>query len=709
MTPRSIPAAGPDVLVVAYGRPDLLEVALAPLAGRLPLTVVDNASDPETAALVAHLGGHYVDPGRNLGFAAGVNLGLAEIGDRSHVLLLNPDAAISPQAVLALADALHSGKRVACVAPAQKDPSTGQSQRVAWPLPTPAGAWVEAAGLGRLRRSHYVIGAVLLLSAEALRDVGPFDEGYFLYAEEADWERRALRKGWTVRYCPGVVATHVGAATSREPGRRTLLFHASGETFVRKFHGSVGWLSYRCAMIAGATIRALLRSDVGREEALKRAVLYLLGPWETARRHHGFPPSWDLALGTADEESVETRRAAPPSGPAPAAASSDARATTPPPEPERTAPPPTPAQHSRPLRGHPLHDRPVSVAHVVCTSSFAGVERHVAILANELGRLGCAVSVLGGDGLRMRAELAAPVRWRTGCTLSEARESLRSLPSYDIVHAHMTAAEIAALSSGLASRWRTPVVATRHFAAPRGASLVGHLLAPPVTRLLAAEVAISDFVADAIGVPSTVIRPGVPSVTTRQSAAARQPVVLVAQRLEPEKDTATALRAFARSGLGARGWTLEVAGVGSEVARLQALAGELGLLDTVRFLGHLRDLDSLYASASILLATTPREGLGLAVVEAMAHGLPVVATGSGGHRETVGAVPGAALFPPGDAEAAGRLLSDLARDPGRRDAYGARLQAYQRSVLTPARQAEETLALYRRVLEARGRHRRSSR
>jgi len=697
------------VLVVAYGRPDLLAVALAPLADRLPLTVVDNASDPETAALVAHLGAHYVDPGQNLGFAAGVNLGLAEIGDQSPVLLLNPDAVISPEAVLALADALRSGKRIACVAPAQADPSTGRTQRVAWPLPTPAGAWVEAAGLGRLRRDHYVIGAVLLLSAEALRDVGPFDEGYFLYAEEADWERRARRRGWTIRYCPGLVATHVGAATSRDSGRRILLFHASGETFVRKFHGSVGWLSYRCATIVGAMIRAVLRSGEGREEALKRALLYLFGPWETARRRQGFPASWDASCGTAQEKPIGDRPVARPSGPAPGVASSDARATTPSPAPEGMSPLLASAPHSRPRRARPLDDRPVSVAHVVCTSSFAGVERHVATLANELARLGCAVSVLGGDGLRMRAELAAGIRWRTGCTLSEARESLRSLPSYDIVHAHMTAAEVAALSSRLTGRSRPPVVATRHFAAPRGASPIGRLLAPPVTRLLSAEVAISDFVADAVGVPSTVIRPGVPSVATRRPAAARQPVVLVAQRLEPEKDTASALRAFARSGLGADGWRLEVAGVGSEAARLEALAEELGLLGTVRFLGHVRDIDALYASSSLLLATTPREGLGLAVVEAMAHGLPVVATGSGGHRETVGAVPGAALFAPGDAEAAGRLLADLAHDPARRDAYGARLQEYQRSALTPARQAEETLALYRRVLEARRPRRRSSR
>ena len=47
----------------------------------------------------------------------------------------------------------------------------------------------------------YVIASVLLVRGEALVDVGGFDEGFFLYAEEADWERRATRRGWTVSYC----------------------------------------------------------------------------------------------------------------------------------------------------------------------------------------------------------------------------------------------------------------------------------------------------------------------------------------------------------------------------------------------------------------------------------------------------------------------------------------------------------------------------
>src|SRR6201999_467277 len=72
------------------------------------------------------------------------------------------------------------------------------------------------------------------------------------------------------------------------------------------------------------------------------------------------------------------------------------------------------------------------------------------------------------------------------------------------------------------------------------------------------------------------------------------------------------------------------------------------------------------------------EASGLSVVEAVAAGLPVVAAAGGGHLETVGPVPGAALYDPLDTRQAGRLLADLATDPDRRATYGDALRAGQR-------------------------------
>jgi len=66
--------------------------------------------------------------------------------------------------------------------------------------------------------------------------------------------------------------------------------------------------------------------------------------------------------------------------------------------------------------------------------------------------------------------------------------------------------------------------------------------------------------------------------------------------------------------------------------------------------------------AGILLASAVAEPLGLSVLEAMAAGVPVVASASGGHIETIGAIEGAPLFPPGDAPAAAAALRALRAD-----------------------------------------------
>ncbi len=134
-----------EVVVVAYGQPALLARALAPLDG-LSVTVVDNSSSPEVRSVVGGTGARYVDPGRNGGFAAGVNEGLRRADPLADVLLVNPDAVIDRSAIETLRTALASdgttGQRGSCSVRRRRAAVPG---RVAVPL--------AARHLGRRRGS----------------------------------------------------------------------------------------------------------------------------------------------------------------------------------------------------------------------------------------------------------------------------------------------------------------------------------------------------------------------------------------------------------------------------------------------------------------------------------------------------------------------------------------------------------------------------
>ena len=337
------------------------------------------------------------------------------------------------------------------------------------------------------------------------------------------------------------------------------------------------------------------------------------------------------------------------------------------------------------------------ILHAIRSDAFAGVESHVARLARAQLAGGDEVLVLGGDPDRMTDAAGPGVRTRPAATVAQVLAAVHRWASEaDVVHAHMTAAEIACATALVGVC--TPLVVTRHFARDRGSNRVSAVAAAAAARRVDAQIAISHYVAETIAGASVVIHPGVDSTTSTGSARDRDRVVLVAQRLEPEKDTDVALRAFAASGIAEDGWRLEVAGDGAERWRLTDLAGELGIAAATSFLGHRSDVPTLMERAGVLLGPCRIEGLGLTVLEAMAAALPVVAVGAGGHLETVGAVVGAALHPPGDADRAGELLRELAEQPERRDGYGAALQAVQRDRFTPAHQAQETAAVYRGVV-----------
>lgn len=331
------------------------------------------------------------------------------------------------------------------------------------------------------------------------------------------------------------------------------------------------------------------------------------------------------------------------------------------------------------------------ITHVVRSDAFAGVERYICDTVTELAARGWDVSVVGGDPSAMRGALPAQIRVEPADTTARVSRALRSLGHVDLVHAHMTAAELGV--APLKGRAFDALVSTRHFTGSRGTSLGGRATAGYISRRLDRQIAISQYVADHIETPSTVLHHGVPRSVRTPTERSRTVVLL--QRLQPEKDTATAVRAWAHSELASEGWQMRVYGTGAEQSQLRALASDLGVAESVTFHGFTSDPRGVLASAGLLLATAPAEPFGLSVVEAMAERTPVIAADGGAHRETLG--PDAVYFTPGNAAEAGSLLRAWAKSPNRLP-YGQLLQERHGELFTIQAHVDRLENLYREVL-----------
>jgi len=146
---------------------------------------------------------------------------------------------------------------------------------------------------------------------------------------------------------------------------------------------------------------------------------------------------------------------------------------------------------------------------------------------------------------------------------------------------------------------------------------------------------------------------------------------------------------------------LSIAGDGPEEGSLKALAGELGLLDRVMFLGHVKDLRPYLLGAHALAMPSLEEGLGIAAIEAMALSIPVVATATGGLSEVVVADETGYLVEAGDEQELVDAIWTMARsgDKGLRRMGDAGRQRAER-LFSRQGMIEGTGRIYRSLLEA---------
>jgi glycosyltransferase involved in cell wall biosynthesis len=163
-------------------------------------------------------------------------------------------------------------------------------------------------------------------------------------------------------------------------------------------------------------------------------------------------------------------------------------------------------------------------------------------------------------------------------------------------------------------------------------------------------------------------------VRLERFALPRSPVrgrILMVGRLAPPKRPDLALRALASVRRTIPEAELHVVGDGPLRPEAELLMGQLGLDGAVRFLGSRDDVPQLLAEAECALLASDYEGCPLAVVEAMAAGVPVVATDAGGTGELVRPGQTGALGPKGDATGLATALQEVLADPARAAELGA--------------------------------------
>jgi glycosyltransferase involved in cell wall biosynthesis len=328
----------------------------------------------------------------------------------------------------------------------------------------------------------------------------------------------------------------------------------------------------------------------------------------------------------------------------------------------------------------------VTIHHVINDgyTKNGGAERVARLLHQELQSRQLAsrlVSVVHSDGNGasdcLSLGLASPydIRavWRLALYMK--RECRRG----DVIHAHLFPSNLYASLSARIVGWQGRLVCTEHSTSNRRRGTLPGWATDRVTYSRYDHVAcISAGTRDALAawMPTitqrlVVIENGVPLVFKQVPLRLprEKPIVVSVGTLRRAKNYDVAIKAL--SLLKELPFEYRIAGTGPEEHALRSLCEQLQLTDRIRFLGFVEDVPQLLRETDIFLMPSRWEGFGLAAVEAMNAGLPLIASDVEGLREIVAASPPCGIFvDPSDPSSIAQALRELLVDPEKRQSYG---------------------------------------
>ena len=274
----------------------------------------------------------------------------------------------------------------------------------------------------------------------------------------------------------------------------------------------------------------------------------------------------------------------------------------------------------------------------------------------------------------------------------------------DIVHAHLSPCLFYCAMAKRLLQWSGPLVSTEHHTTNnRRGKLHGRLLDRLTYPMMSTVICISKGARDALEkwMPCTrnhtlVIPNGIdPRFDTIPERIDKSTLSLLSVgRLHPSKNYSTVLHALRELKVK---WEYQIAGDGPLQSELEKLTCKLGIAGQVRFLGHVADVTPLLCKADIFLIPSAWEGFGLAAVEAMNAGLPIIASNIPGLQELSDPKsPSLILVDPDDPGSITRELLNLANSPQLRKQLGK--QAFRRAkIYTLDQCVEKHIGLYERL------------